>query len=152
LFRRLHPSCVQRKIRRAEREQLTYEAGESNELLKQFYSLLLLTRRRHGLPPHPFAWFCNLRDCLGDAFKIHVASKNHLPIASILTLRHKDTLVYKYGCSDARFHAMGAMPLLFWQAIEGGKALGLGKFDLGRSDVDDQGLITFKNHLGATSS
>ncbi|PWT94823.1 MAG: hypothetical protein C5B53_12350 [Candidatus Melainabacteria bacterium] len=152
LFRGLHPSCMQRKIRRAEREGLTYEAGKSDEMLKQFYSLLLLTRRRHGLPPQPFAWFRNLRDCLGDAFKIHVASNNRRPVASILTLRHKNALVYKYGCSDTRFHAMGGMPFLFWRAIQNAKALGLDKFDLGRSDADDHGLIAFKNHLGGTRS
>lgn len=152
LFRGLHPSCMQRKIRRSDREQLICAAGKSDALLKHFYSLLLLTRRRHGIPPQPFAWFRNLRECLGDAFKIHVAFKDHLPIASILTLRHKTTLVYKYGCSDARFHAMGAMPLLFWQAIQDGKSLGLCKFDLGRSDIGDQGLIAFKDHLGAVAS
>src|SRR5215472_8291694 len=152
IFRGLHPSCVQRKIRRAEREGLTYEEGSFDRILEQFYSLLILTRRRHGLPPQPFAWFLNLRNCLRDAFKIHIASKDHQAIASILTLRHKGTLVYKYGCSDARFHATGAVPFLFWQAIQYGKALGLCKLDLGRSDYEDQGLIAFKNHLGATSS
>ena len=151
LFRRLHPSCTQRKIRRAEREGITHEEGTSDRTLEQFYSLFVLTRRRLGLPPQPFTWFRNLRNCLGDAFRVRIASKNHQPIAGILTLRYKNTLVYKYGCSDARFHAMGAMPFLFWQAIQDGKALGLSKFDLGRSDVEDQGLIAFKNHLGATS-
>ena len=42
----------------------------------------------------------NLIACLGDNVKIRVASKDGRPVASILTLRHKRTLVYKYGCSD----------------------------------------------------
>ena len=152
LFRRLHPSCVQRKIRRAEREGLTYEEGTSDGILGHFYSLLVLTRRRHGVPPQPLVWFRNLRDCLGSALKIRVASRDRQPVASILTLRHKNTIVYKYGGSDARFHRLGAMPFLFWKTIQEGKALGLRHLDLGRSNPTDRGLITFKEHLGASSS
>ncbi|MFY9560021.1 MAG: GNAT family N-acetyltransferase [Terriglobales bacterium] len=152
LFDRLHKSCFQRRIRRAEKEGLTYAEGTSDSLLRQFYSLLVLTRRRHGVPPQPLAWFQNLRDCFGDAIKIRMASKDGRPIASILTLRYKATVVYKYGCSDATFHRFGAMPFVFWQTIQRAKAEGATEFDLGRSDVDDSGLIAFKNHLGAAAT
>jgi hypothetical protein len=152
LFGRLHKTCFQRRIRRAEKEGLGYTEGTSDAFLRQFYSLLLLTRRRHGVPPQPLAWFRNLRDCFGDAMKIGVASKNGRPIASILTLQHKTTIVYKYGCSDAAFHRFGAMPFLFWRTIQRAKAEGAAEFDLGRSDVDDFGLIAFKNRLGATAT
>ena len=33
LFRNFHKDCIQRKIRRAAREALTYEEGRSDELL-----------------------------------------------------------------------------------------------------------------------
>ena len=41
-----HKDCIQRKISRAERESLTYEAGRSPLLLQQLYGLLQLTRSR----------------------------------------------------------------------------------------------------------
>jgi hypothetical protein len=41
---------------------------------------------------------------------------------------------------------------LFWKAIHEAKSLGLDEFDLGRSDFEDEGLISFKEHLGAASS
>ena len=41
------------------------------------------------------------------------------------------------------------MQLLLWQAITDGKKSGLKEFDLGRSDVHDQGLSVFKDRLGA---
>src|SRR3970282_724229 len=44
LFRRFHKNCTQRKIRRAERERLTYEEGRSEPLVEEFYPVLL--RRR----------------------------------------------------------------------------------------------------------
>jgi len=148
LFRGFHKSCIQRKIQRADREQLVYEEGRSASLLDKFYSLLLLTRRRHQLPPQPIIWFQNLISCLGDRLTIGVVSKRGRPIASILTLAHKKTVVYKYGCSDARFHNLGGMPYVFWRAIQNVKASGAEKFDFGRSDLDNPGLIAFKDNWG----
>jgi lipid II:glycine glycyltransferase (peptidoglycan interpeptide bridge formation enzyme) len=128
------------------------DEGRSDILLDQFYQLLLLTRRRHRVPPQPFAWFRNLVDCMGDRLTIHVARVGDRPIASILTLRHKQTLVYKYGCSDEHFHNLGAMPRLFWQAIQEAKSQEFREFDLGRSDETNLGLVRFKDHLGATGT
>jgi lipid II:glycine glycyltransferase (peptidoglycan interpeptide bridge formation enzyme) len=149
LYLGLHKSCVRRKIQRAGQENLAYEEGRSEALLAGFYHLLLLTRRRHQLPPQPLGWFRNLLDCLGDRAKIHLVSRDGQPIAGILTLFYKQTLVYKYGGSDSRFHNLGGMPLLFWKAIQEGKQLGAREFDLGRSDTDNPGLAAFKEHLGA---
>lgn len=152
LFRGFHKSSIQRKIRRAEREALTYEDGRSEFLLHKFYHLLLLTRRRQRLPPHPIGWFRNLIDCLGDKLKIRVASKNGQSIASILTLSFKDSLVYKYGCSDVRFNNLGGMAFLFWKSIQEGINNELREFDMGRSDCDNPGLITFKDRWGTARS
>lgn len=152
LFRRLHKSSVQRKIHRAEREGLAYEAGASEWHLASFYSLLKLTRRRHGVPPQPMAWFRNLIACFGEKATIYIASKDGRPVSSILTLSFKNTMVYKYGCSDVRYHNLGGMPFLFWRAIQEAKNAGMTEFDLGRSDPEQPGLITFKDRLGATRS
>jgi len=151
LFNRLHKDSTQRKIRRAEREGLTYDEGQSQELVDRFYRLLLLTRRRHQVPPQPPQWFSNLLTCLGDSVKIRVACRQGQPVAAILTLRFQNTLVYKYGASDARYQNLGGMHLCLWRAIEEAKEAGLREFDLGRSDPENQGLITFKNRWGARS-
>ena len=152
LFRQFHKSCVQRKIHRAEREKLTYEEGHSESLLAKFYFLLVLTRRRHGLPPQPLSWFRNLASCFGDKLAIRVASKDGQPVASILTIFNKQTLVYKYGCSDTRFSNLGGTQLLFWKAIQDAKGSGAEKYDLGRSESDNAGLVSFKENWGAVSS
>ena len=152
IFHRFHPSNTQRAVRKAEREGLTYEAGRSDRLLNDFYRLLRMTRRRHGLPPQPFAWFRNLVACLGDRVTIHEASKDGRAIASVMTLSFKKTIVYKYGGSDAKYHRLGGMASLFWQVIQQGRAAGIEELDLGRSDLDQPGLIAFKDHLGATRS
>lgn len=150
LFRSFHKNSTQRKIRRAEREALTYEEGSSEATLRKFYQLLLLTCRRRQLPPQPIDWFRRLIETMGDSLKIHVASKDGCPAASILTLSFKRSLVYKYGCSDARFARLGATHFLFWNAIQEARRSGLHEFDLGRSDLHTPGLVTFKDRWGST--
>ena len=152
LYRNLHKDCIQRKVRRAEREGLEYETGASDSLLRTFYDLMVRTRRRHGLPPQPLKWFKTLVSCLGEHMAIRVAKKDGIPVAAIVTLTFKDTMTYKYGCSDDRFSQLGGTPFLFWQAIQEAKNQGLRRLDLGRSELDNPGLITFKDRLGATRS
>lgn len=150
IFQNFHRDCVQRKIERAAREKVTYEEGRSDSLLTKFYHLLLMTRRRHGLPAQPVDWFRNVIACLGERVKIRVASKNGQPVASIFTICYKQALVYKYGCADQRFNNLGGTQLLFWRSIQEAKECRLREFDLGRSDCDNLGLITFKDRWGAT--
>jgi Acetyltransferase (GNAT) domain len=151
LFRSFHKNCVQRKIRRAEREKLKYEEGTSEHLLQKFYRLLVMTRRRQYLPPQPLAWFRGLIVAFGADLKIRVASKDGLAVASILTLSHKKTMVYKYGCSNVAFNNLGGTALLFWKTIQEAKEGGFENFEMGRSDIDNRGLIAFKEHWGASA-
>lgn len=152
LYRGLHKDCIQRTIRRAERASLEYAAGRSALLLQHLYELLQLTRARHQLPPQPFAWFQNLVTSLEDAVCIRIASLDGRPIAGILTIQYGKTIVYKYGGSNAAFHNLGAMPFLLWQAIKEAKETGAEELDLGRSDLDNPGLITFKDRWSAARS
>jgi len=149
MFQNFHKDCVQRKIQRAAREGLAYEEGRSDSSLTKFYRLLLMTRRRHGLPAQPLEWFRNIMACMGEKAKVRVASKDGRPIAGILTLRYKHVLVYKYGCSDRRFSNLGGTQLLLWNAIQEAKKDQLSEFDMGRSDCDNPGLVAFKDRWGA---
>lgn len=152
LFNNLHKDSVQRKIRRAEREALSYETGRSERLIQKLYRLLTLTRQRHGLPPQPIQWFRHLMDSMGDDAWIGIASKGEQATAGILVLQHARKVVYKYGGSDTRLNKVGGMALIFWNTIQQAKQSGAEEFDLGRSDYDQPGLIAFKNHWGAEQS
>ena len=149
--KRFHKDCIKRRIRHAERQGLMYEQGRSNSLLQSFYDLIVRMRSRKHLPPQPFSWFQRLVASMGKNVCIRVAFKGDQPVAGILTLNHGRTVYYKYGGSDARFHHLGATPMLFWQAIQTAKSAGMETLDLGRSDVEDRGLIMFKERWGAES-
>jgi hypothetical protein len=149
IYSRFHHDSIQRKIHKAERSGVQEDVGRSEHHLRQFFTLHAMTRRRKGLPPPPFSWFRNIVDCLGEQAKIRVASMDGCPIAAILTLRFKETAVYKYGCTDNRYHNLGAMPFLLWAAMQEEFHSGALDFDLGRSELDNPGLIRFKEKFGA---
>jgi hypothetical protein len=152
LYRTLHKDSVQRKIRRAEKEGLAYQAGRSDALVRDLYRLLDMTRRRHRAPLQPLAWFRNLVDCFGERLCIRITYHQRAPTAGMLTVSHGRTTVYKYGGSDTRLNALGGMPFLFWQAMQEARELGAWELDLGRSDQDNPGLVTFKDRRGAARS
>jgi Acetyltransferase (GNAT) domain len=146
LFRSFDKDSVQRRIQRAGRAGLIEKSGASEELLDDFYSLFVITRRRHGLPPIPRPWFSNLHQNHADSLRVRVAYKDTKPIAAILTLQFRDIVYYKYGCSDHTFNNLGGMPWLFWNAILAAKSNGASQLDLGRTDHGQAGLLAFKNH------
>jgi len=146
LFKSLDKNSVQRRVRRAGRAGLVERCGRSEELLRDFYSLIILTRRRYHVPPMPYIWFQHLITCHGDALEIRVAYKDEVPISALLTLRFKETVIYKYGCSNKQFHRFGATPWLLWRAIVNAKSNGVMRFDMGRTEEGNEGLCVFKNH------
>jgi hypothetical protein len=146
LFRAFHKDSVQRRIKRAESTGMVEKCGTSDELLNDFYTLLVITRSRHQLPPPPRAWFRNLTSSHGKALEIRIAYQDDRPIAAILTLRFRHIAYFKYGCSDARFNKLAATPWLLWHAIAAAKSSGALEFDLGRTEEENKGLLVFKNH------
>ena len=146
VFQSLDKDSVQRRIRHAERAGLIEKSGRGEDLLKDFYHLTVLTRKRQQIPPQPYGWFQNVLSCLGEAAEIRMAyTKEGIPAAGIWILRYKNSVIYKYGCSDERFKHLGATVLLLWRAIENAKENGAIEFDLGRSEESNRGLVTFKD-------
>ncbi len=169
LFSSLHKSCIQRQIRKAQKNGVTVRQGKSLADLKQFYNLHLLTRKRHGVPAQPFRFFKKLRSEFGKGFKLLIADHDGNPVSAIILLwapsleerrslifrraseaqRAKMAVYYKFGASNPLGLRLGANPLLFWQAIRRAVELGFQEFDLGRTSRADRGLADFKRHLGA---
>jgi hypothetical protein len=146
LFETFDKDSVQRRIQRAERAGLIEKCGRSDDLLRDFYALFVKTRGRHRLPPSPYSWFRNLIRHSAEALEIRVGYRAETPVAALLTLRSKETVYYKYGCSDAQFHRLGGMPWLLWKAIASAKSSAASHFDMGRTEMQNAGLLAFKNH------
>ena len=148
LLKSFHKDCIKRPIRRAERERLVYREENSETTLDAFYRMLLMTRRKHQLPPQPKKWFHTLMHSLGNKMKIRIAYKEKQPVAGIVTLSFKHTHYYKYGCSDPKYKKYGGSVALLWRAMREARADGATVFDLGRSGIEHTSLTQFKDRWG----
>lgn len=149
LLRSFHRTSIREEVRRAKREGIVVDAGRSEPYLRALYRIRLNTRRRQGLPPQPLAWYRALIGLFGEDVTIWTGTLKNEIIGALLTVRFKDTLVFKYGGSEERYHNLGCVPYIYWHAIQHAKAVGTTKVDFGRSDLSTPGLILFKDRWGA---
>lgn len=155
VWRGFHKSQVQRNVKRAEREGVTVRRAESrDDLLDTFYALHLATRRRLGVPIQPRRFFRLLWERVlepGGGFVL-VAEAAGEPAAAAVFLTSSDTVVYKFGASDAAAWPLRPNHALFWHAIRTCCEAGHRRFSFGRTDLDDEGLRAFKRGWGAAEA
>jgi CelD/BcsL family acetyltransferase involved in cellulose biosynthesis len=147
MFKACSEAAIQRNIKKAQK-RLRYEHGTSDELLDAFFHLMVITRRKHRLPPQPRQWFRNVLDELPGT-KVHVTYLDQQPSAAIFTARFGRRYMYKYGASDTALMNHGGSPFLIWQGIREAKAAGFPIFDMGRTEIGHEGLATFKERFNA---
>jgi hypothetical protein len=116
--------------------------------LKSFNQLNQETKRNLGVPAHPFHFLYNIYSGIGKLAKLYLAEFDGRPIAGMLNLNFKDTIVYGYGASDRRYLKYQPNDILVWQAIEDGCSHGYKFFDFGRTTTENEGLRQFKRHWG----
>ena len=143
---------TRRNVRHAERSGLTIRQGDGESALTEdFYRLHVETRRRLGVPVQPRRFFRLLWEELiakGLGF-VSFAYSGSKPVAGAVFLTWNGNMIYKFGASDA--DAWHARPnnLIFWHAIQKGIETHATSLDFGRSEVDQEGLRSFKAGWGA---
>jgi CelD/BcsL family acetyltransferase involved in cellulose biosynthesis len=153
VFARLHPSQVQRNIRRAERERVVVRRAETKtDLTRSFFRLQVMTRHRLGMPAQPRKFFEQLWAHMlePDYGFLLLAYSGREPIAGAVFLDGTTTLTYKYGASDPAFWRLRPNHLLLWNAMRRACEHGYRCFDLGRTDLQDRGLRDFKSGWAAS--
>jgi hypothetical protein len=113
-----------------------------------------MTRRAHGLPPQPLAFFENLHRHIidRDAGVIVQALVEGRPAAACVYLYRGDRSVYKYGASDKSFQNLRVNDLVMWEAIRWLTARGCTTMSMGKTALDNEGLRRFKLGWGAEES
>jgi len=140
-----------RKLRAAERHNITVDRGTSTQFMDAFYSLHLDTRHRKGLPIQPRKFFENMQHDLlekGLGF-VMLAKQSDEPVAGVIYLNWKDKLVYKFAASNQKGRQTYASDPVVWEAIRWGCENGYSSLDWGRTDLDDEGLLRFKMRWGS---
>lgn len=145
LFARLE-SSVRRAIRKSEKEGVSVEVSQSLNAVREFYALQCKTRKKHGLPPQPFAFFRNIHQHVLAVDKgiIITARYQGRPIAASVYFHFGQHAIYKYGASDESFQQLRGNNMVMWEAIRWYRRKGMKRLDLGRTSVANAGLRKFK--------
>jgi CelD/BcsL family acetyltransferase involved in cellulose biosynthesis len=139
-----------RGISRAERDGVEVFRGTNGKALENFYRLHLHTRRRQGVPTQPKRFIDRYARLFeqGLGFVLEARAENQT-IAAAVFLNFNGVLTYKYGASDTAHLKKRPNNAIFMEAIRWGCEQGLHTLDLGRTDLDNEGLCAFKRGWGA---
>jgi CelD/BcsL family acetyltransferase involved in cellulose biosynthesis len=145
-----HKGQVQRAIKRAAREGVTVEHATSRQALERFYALHVATRRTQGVPTQPKRFVLNFAGLFAAGLGfVALARHEDRDVAAAVFLRAGSTLTYKYGASDREHLGVRPNHAIFDHAIAWACAEGLHTLDYGRTDLDNDGLRSFKRGWGA---
>jgi CelD/BcsL family acetyltransferase involved in cellulose biosynthesis len=151
--RRFAKSQVKRGIAKAIREGVTVERHESSDALARFYEMHVSTRRHQGVPTQPKRFILGFGRLFDQGLGfVLLARREGRDIAGAVFLATGGTLTYKYGASRRSALAVRPNNLLFMEAIRWGCEHGMRTLDFGRTDRDQEGLLSFKRSWGAVES
>jgi CelD/BcsL family acetyltransferase involved in cellulose biosynthesis len=145
-----HPT-VRKRIRQARKAGVTVRRAFTISDMEAFYGLMVRTRKRLGVLPQPWSFFQNIhRHCLtrGTAHLL-LAEREGKIVAGGLFLSHNRTLIFKFSASDPRHSEGYPNHLVYLAAMELGIELGCRWLDMGRCELDNDGLRYFKHSWGA---
>jgi hypothetical protein len=142
---------TRRNIKKAQKSGVRVEITTSLGAMTIFYRLHCITRKFHGLPPQPLAFFRNIHEYIisENLGLIILAFYKEKCISGALFFHFNDQAFYKYGASDRNYQELRASNLVMWEAINWYSERGYRTFCFGRTDIDAAGLRQFKNGWGA---
>ncbi|MCC6395837.1 MAG: GNAT family N-acetyltransferase [Bacteroidetes bacterium] len=154
MFSRLNKKRTQWSIQKAESSRVVVERRTDREALDEFVRLNDLTRRKHGIPPQPRRFFESLHRHIiaqGLGF-VNLATVDGVVAAGSVWLAFNRTLIHKYSASDVRYLKACPNHAVVWDAIKWAIANAMAVVDFGRSDLEGEGLIKFKQSWGSEES
>jgi FemAB-related protein (PEP-CTERM system-associated) len=142
---------LRKDIRKAIRSGIKVKMDQNGDGLKQFYKLLLKTRKKHGLPPQPYSFFENLWAKMypSNYIKLLLAEYEGKIIAGLIILLYKKTVIGGYIGSDSHYMNLRPHQFICWKAMEWGCENGFQYFDFLRTAQDNEGLKYYKKRWGS---
>jgi len=141
-----------RNIRKAVKEGVTVGTCGTLQGVRDFYNLHCLTRKRQGVPPQSNRFFEKLHEhVISQGFGFTALARQGQDIvAGLICLHFGNNAIYKYGASNVEFQHLRANNLLLWETIKRCAQEGFCCLSLGRTDLDNEGLLAFKNGWGGS--
>jgi len=139
---------VRKAVQKAERNNVTsYEDSRPETIRETFYPLFLESMKRLGSPPHPPAYFLNLKKRLPDEMKIFWAAVHGEPVSALLGFAVGERIQLVCTASKEEHWHLRPNDLVHWEFIKYGCLNGVRKFDFG--SVRYEGQMRYKKKWGA---
>lgn len=118
-------------VRRAAKDGVTIESGNSQEMLDQFYAIHEATAKRQGFVPYSKkfldAQLANFAPF--DQIKVFLGMYEGKAIAAAVIMYHGEQAAYHHGASLAEYNKIPASYLIQWEAIKEAKARGMNTYN-----------------------
>ena len=149
---KLHKGSVRRAIKKAEKSGVTVETTRDLDDWKKFYEVNAVTKQHLGVPCHPWKFFKNMFDILGNQASLYVSKYNGEIIGGGIMLYFKDAVTYGYGAADPNYLNLCPYNAFLWKSIEDACIKGYNIYDFGRTSYSNTGLIEFKKRWGTVET
>jgi len=147
MWSNIHPSA-RRAVNKARRSDVHVEFRNDKDALRAFFEMHLDVRKnKYNLLPQPYSFFEEIWEQFLKPGHGVLAMAIHEDkfIGATLNLFWKDTFYYKFSASSLDDLAVRPTDLIIWESICYAKRQNLSFVDFGVSDIDQEGLVRFKN-------
>lgn len=131
-------------IRRAEKLGISFRFSSSMDDITTFHAMHVdLRKSKYRMLAQPFSLFEELHERFGEDMAVVLAEDaDGDPVAGMVYFAWNGVWYYKFGASYPRQYRPNAAMLM--AACREGEDRGLTLLDMGRSDIDQPGLVEFK--------
>lgn len=136
------------QIRRARREPVEIEHGQSGAHLRAFYAVFARNMRDLGTPVYGRALFEQVMRRFPDEASVLIVKLEGRAVGGAFLLRHRDVMEVPWASTIRRFNSLGINMLMYREALGIAIRHGCRHFDFGRSSPDS-GAYRFKRQWGA---
>jgi len=141
-------SKLRSQIKRAQKEEMHVEIGNSPSLLRDFYIVFATNMRDLGTPVYSRRFFEHIVDELPDSATTCVVRLGEAAVAAGFLIGFGSRLEIPWASSLRAYSHLSPNMLLYWSVLKYACDRGYGEFDFGRSSPDS-GTYRFKTQWGA---
>ncbi|UCF05274.1 MAG: GNAT family N-acetyltransferase [bacterium] len=149
-YKRLDKRRARWAVRYAAKHGVEIIRDDSIEAMRSFHRISLGTRRKLGVPPQPWKLFENVHRIIiepGHGFLL-TARREGITLGSMVFFHHGRTVTAKYNASIKEYLKYQFAEAILWAAMKWGCENGFTIFDVGRTAIDNAGLLSMKRHMG----
>lgn len=145
-------SNVRRGIRKSQKSGIKVFKTKDIKDLKLFYELNCITKRNIGVPAHPWKFFKNLFQYLGEYEQLYLAEYDDEIIGGGIREYYGFTVLAGYAASNPEYARYNPFNAINWESIRDACQKGYKIYDLGRVSHDNKGLEFYKSRWGTAEN